>query len=221
MRAIALVHRAADRAAVRVALTLGETTLVAVAPPSAECETLLAAGRAQGAVRAIRLWDPSLESTDYLGTALTLASTVKALGELTAAASAVPTVIVCGDRGDGAVGPAVAERLSLPHLGRVLGATVDNGKVIARRRTSTGVRLYAGTPPVVLCVVDDAGPPLEKGSGAIDVWSLADAGLTQAELSYRRRFLPQQGNGPEGRPRLFADAAALAARLRADGVVKG
>src|SRR5262249_2272519 len=107
-RAVALVRRAADVALVRAAGGLdptAEVTAIAVGP-EAEVTPVLTAAGAAGARQLVRLWDPGLETTDYLGVAYTLAAAVKALGDPVA----TPTVLLAGDRGRGVVGPAVAER---------------------------------------------------------------------------------------------------------------
>jgi electron transfer flavoprotein alpha/beta subunit len=225
VRAVALVHQPEDLALVRLATGLGETLVVSVAAPSEAIEQLLQQARTAGAVRTVRLWDDAMQATDYLGVAFTLAATVRAvLGDL----AARPTVVLCGDGGRGAVGPAVAERLGLPHLGEVVGASMMDDRVVARRRSGTVVRLYAGKPPSVLCVAaaPTESPAAEAGGwtsavGETEVWTLGQAGLTGAELSYRKRFKPHPSLGPVGAPRLFADVAQLAARLQADGLLSG
>jgi electron transfer flavoprotein alpha/beta subunit len=229
-RAIALVRNASDLVAVRVAVGLGDTTVITLAAESAEIEALLAETRALGATRCVRLWDEALASTDYLGVAIALAGTIRAVcGELTSP----PTVIVCGDQGRGAVGPAVAERLGLPHLGAVIGAELVEGRVVARRREGELVRMYAAKPPLVIHVSALAAPAPEAARAAeaagwteavatTEAWDLAKAGIAAHELAYRRRHrteLPSAGlAAPVVRPRVFPSAAALAARLRDDGL---
>lgn len=236
IRAVALLGASGDLAVVRVAAGLGETTVVTLAPPGGAVDELLASARAAGAARLVRLWDEAVESTDYLGVAFALAGTVRALvGDLTASptAPAQPVVIVCGDGGRGAVGPAVAERLGVPHLGEVVGAQVIESRVVARRRSGTMVRMYGGAPPLVLCVAPvalaRAAAPSEaaawtsaaKDSGEAEVWTLDRIGLTSAELAYRKRFRPQPAPGPVATPLRFANARELVARLRSDGVLPG
>jgi hypothetical protein len=212
-RVFALVSRAEDGCVVRAAAMLGATTVVSIAPP--DRDAVLRGARAVGASRVVRLWDPALEATDYLGVAYALAATVRALaGDL----AAEPTVILCGGRGRGAVGPAVAERLSLPHLGEVVSATAVEGRVVVKRRDAGVVRLYSGVPPMVLCVAGVERLASVDGDG-VDEWTLAQSGLTPTELSYRRRFKPHAAPGPHAAPRRFADARALAERLRADGLL--
>ena len=217
-RAIALVKRAADVALVRAAAALGETVAVAV---GAEADVLpvLAGARAAGAARLVRLWDPGLETTDYLGVAYTLAAAIRTLGDPTA----TPTVILAGDRGRGVVGPAVAERLGVPLLGQVLAIELGgDGKRVARRRGREIVRSYAAALPALVCVLVDAAAPSASGdAGEVESWTLSKVGLSAAELSYRKHFATRPAKGPTPKPRRFENAAALAAQLRAEGFVPG
>lgn len=229
-RAVALVRTRADLAAVRIAVGLGDTTVVALAPDGPEIEALLDESRTLGAIRCVRLWDDTLATTDFLGVAIALAATIRtAVGDL----GAPPTVIVSGDQGRGAVGPALAERLGLPHLGAVIAAELVDGRVVARRREGEVERLYAGKPPLVLHVSATATPPPTAAAGAAEAagwteavatteaWNLEKAGLTPHELAYRRRFRTERAIGVEPvrpRPKTFPSAEALAARLRDDGL---
>jgi electron transfer flavoprotein beta subunit len=210
MQVVALIHHSRDLVAARLAKRLGEVTAVAVAPEEPQ---VLSALSATGAERTLRLWDEALEGVDYLGTALALAGAVRALGKV--------QVVVCADGGTAAVGPAVAERLGWPHLGRVVDAAVENGRLVAKRRIGNSMRKLAAAPPAVLCVSEEPMGPLTAAAGdlKLETWSLADAALTAAELTYRRSFRPQPAEGPTGEARRFANIDELVARLRADGLV--
>jgi electron transfer flavoprotein alpha/beta subunit len=214
MRTVALVD-APDAAVVRAALALGETLVATIAPDGSEAAALVARARAAGAVRAVRLWDEALAAADYLGLATALAATARTLaGELG------DTVILCGDRGRGAIGPAVAERLALPHLGRVIAVELDGARLVVRRLAAARAQRFAATPPVVLCMavaVDERA--LEGPEAAVDAWTLGDVGLTPAEVAYRRRFRPELAAGPTHAPLRFDSPAALVERLRADGLL--
>jgi electron transfer flavoprotein alpha/beta subunit len=216
MRTVALLHRAADLALVRAGVGLGACTAVTVAP-EAQARPLLTAARAAGAVRAVQLWDAALDGNDYLATATALAAAVRA----TAGDPTLPaTLILAGDRGRGAVGPALAERMQLPLLGQVLAIERDGKRVMARRRFRAVLKLYAAELPVVICLLVDENVSLPSAPPAeIEAWTLARAGLTAAELTYRKRFLPHPSPGPEQVARRLSDAHALAERLRADGLV--
>ena len=226
MRVVVLVRRPADASLVAAVKGIGEVAALCVGP-EAEARPALAAARAAGAKRLVRVWEPALETTDYLGIAYALAAAVRAIGDPAAA----PMLIVAGDRGRGVVGPAVAERLGVPLIGQVLGVEVRDGKIVAKRRGRDVVRSYGAAPPALVSMivdaaaayaVGDAGEPRERSEPIeMESWALTKVGLSGAELSYRKHFRPQPVKGPVPSPRRFADAAALAARLRADGLVRG
>jgi len=234
MRALVLLAGREDLPLVPVGVSLGETTVLSLLPDTPEHEQILADARGLGAVRCVRLWDDSLSTTDFLGLGYTLAAAIKkAMGDL----SEPPTVILSGDRGRGAVGPTVADRLQLPHLGDVLSVSVLDDRVVAKRRAQREgvVRLYAAKPPMVLQIrapaeIKPAQTSSDEAAGwmealGTEAWTLADVGITPSELAYRRRFRPRTvaelGNRtpPISRPRIFASAAELLVRLQADGLV--
>ncbi|MGZ3427316.1 MAG: hypothetical protein ACXVCV_11740, partial [Polyangia bacterium] len=195
-----------------------ETIAISVGA-EADALPVLAAARAAGATRLVRLWDPGLETTDYLGVSYTLAAAVRAIGDPTA----TPTAIVAGDRGRGVVGPAVAERLGVPLLGQILTIEATEGKLIAKRRGRDVVRSYAAAPPALVCLLLDgeATQANAADAGDVDSWTLSKVGLSAAELSYRKHFATRPAKGPTSKPRKFADVAALAAQLRAEGLLRG
>jgi electron transfer flavoprotein alpha/beta subunit len=220
MRAIVLVKRAIDVALVRAARSLGGETIAISVGGEADALPVLAAARAAGATRLVRLWDPGLETTDYLGVSYTLAAAIRAIGDPTA----TPTAIVAGDRGRGVVGPAVAERLGVPLLGQIL--TVEagsDGKIIAKRRGRDVVRSYAAATPALVCLLLDGEATQANAADAGDVesWTLSKVGLSAAELSYRKHFATKPAKGPTPKPRKFADVGALVAQLRAEGLLRG
>jgi electron transfer flavoprotein alpha/beta subunit len=220
MRAIALVRRPADVALVRAAAGLGQVTALAALPDAPEARALLAAARAAGATRLVRLWEPALDSADYLGVAWALAAAVRAVaGELAVS----PMVILAGDRDRAAVGPAVAERLGLPLLGQVTAVELRDGRVIAQRRARGMLRTFAAAPPALVCMpVAVAAPGLgatEPAAVEIEVWTLSKVGISATELSHRRRFASTPTTGPIARPRRLPDTAALLERLRDEGLL--
>ena len=62
------MRRPADAALVAAVKPLGDVVALCLASES-EAQPVLAAARAAGAARLVRLWDPSLQTTDYLGIA--------------------------------------------------------------------------------------------------------------------------------------------------------
>ncbi len=109
-----------------VALTLG---------PDKAAEALRVA-LAMGADSGIHINDPALQSLDELFTALCIAEAVRK-------DESGFDLILCGkyniDLDAGAVGPALAEYLDIPHVGAVLGLEVsDDGKSFTARRRIEG-----------------------------------------------------------------------------------
>ncbi|NOT00084.1 MAG: electron transfer flavoprotein subunit beta/FixA family protein [Phycisphaerales bacterium] len=106
---------------------------------------------AMGADRAIHLNDPKFESTNELSAAWTMAEAVKkdARGfDLT----------VCGkyniDMDGGAIGPALAEYLDLPHVGAVTGLefAADGKSFTARRRIEGAEEVVTCDLPALLTI---------------------------------------------------------------------
>jgi electron transfer flavoprotein alpha/beta subunit len=218
MRTLVLVRRAADVGVVRAAAALGGEIVAIAVGTEGDVLPVLAAARAAGATRLVRLWDPGLETTDYLGVAYTLAAAIRAIGDPTSS----PTVILAGDRGRGIVGPAVAERLSLPLLGQVVSLALDGDKLVAKRRGRDRVRVFAAALPALACVLvdgDGGAAATASDAGEVESWTLSKVGLSAAELSYRKHFASKAAKGPTAKPRRFNDAATLAAQLRAEGLL--
>jgi electron transfer flavoprotein alpha/beta subunit len=203
----------ADAAALEVALALGKDETVALRAGPPEEEPLLHAAAAAGASRVVRLWDPVLADIDYLGLATALSAAARTLG---------CALVVAGDRGEGAVGPAAAEGLDVPHLTGVLSAELTGQSLQVRRLTLAGIQTLRGPASAVLCVVPRSLDPLPPSAPAcaVEVLGLADVGLTPEQLQHRRRLCVVQEGAPERpSPRRFASAAELIARLREDGLL--
>lgn len=215
LQVIALIEDARDLALVELARPLGEViALAASAPPSAGPDVLARAG----AARAVRVTDPVLADVDYLAIAHVLACAVRHLGGARPASS---VVVLAGDRGRGAVGPAVAERLTLPHFGAVRRVEVrGEGTLLVDRACGAELRRFAGPPPVVLVC---ALPETDASSGTspdaqVEQIDLATLRITVPELQYRRRFRPAPGVGPRSRPHVVSNVELLGERLRRDGL---
>jgi electron transfer flavoprotein beta subunit len=199
---------------------LGAVTALSVGPEDAQ--GTLERALALGAERAVRVWDAVLGNCDYLGVAHVLAVATRR-----AAADAPSLVVLAGDRGRNAIGPATAERLSIPHLGQVVQITLRDGRAVVRRREGGLVRLFAAAPPVLLCVPPPRQPetpktiePPPSSTPRPAVWTLADLQLVTLELQYRRRFYPSaaaphaEGDAPQ-----VLDAVALVDRLTKEGLL--
>jgi len=217
IRVIALVGSGRG---LEAALRLGEVTALALTPPDDELGLVRA--RAAGAARAVALWDESLRDTDYYGGSQALASAVRHLGF---------DLVVCSDGDRGLVGPALADRLGVPHVSGAVDVALRDGRVVATRPAGGRLHLLSATPPAVvsLCGAPLARAAPEAGAGAanpasgpaIDRLGIADVGIAPGELRWRRRFSPRpQPEGatpPVARPLRLPDASALFDRLRADG----
>ncbi len=124
-----------------VALTLG---------PQKAAETLRIA-LAMGADAGVHVCDPKLESHDELFSAFAIAQAVKK-------DAAGFNLILCGkhtiDLDAGAIGPAVAEFLDLPHVGAVTGLeiTADGKRFTARRRIEGAEEVVECDLPALLTI---------------------------------------------------------------------
>ena len=213
IRVIALVGSGRG---LEAALRLGEVTALALTPPDAELGLVRA--RAAGAARAVALWDESLRDTDYYGGSQALASAVRHLGF---------DLVVCSDGDRGLVGPALADRLGVPHVSGAIDVSLRDGRVVATRPSGGRLHVLSATPPAVvsLCAAPLSRPAPAAAADAstvkIDRLGIADVGIAPGELRWRRRFAPRPR--PEGatlpvaHPLRLADAPALFERLRADG----
>ena len=171
-----------------------------------------------GAEHVVTIWDDALSGVDYLGIGHVLACAVRHLCELRGSTG---VIVIAGDRGRGAVGPAVAERLSVPHFGAVSGVSLDKNGLAFDRRIGSALRAYRGAPPAVLCLplsglaATATEAPRDRVVASLD---LATLGITPAELTYRRNFLPTAGATPRRKPHVVASTAILIDRLVRDGI---
>lgn len=178
---------ACDQAALATALRLREAGAVQLTAiscgPEAENATLELACRL-GADRAIRLWHPALDGTDYHALSRALAGVARATGA---------DVVLIGESSDderlGGLGPALAEHLGVVHASGVREVT-RAGAAIAFRQDDGA--WWEARAPIVLVV----GPGATLGApdplavpGAIDVWDLGKVQVAPEEIRHRRRYL--------------------------------
>jgi electron transfer flavoprotein alpha/beta subunit len=137
--------------------------------------------------RAIRVSDSGADRLDYLGVARVVARVVDR-------ADQPYDAIVCGDRSEdclsGAVGPAVAELMGLPHLTGIVDVTLDDGVIASVRSTGQKLELKVQLP-AVLCIRDCARklPDAPKqAQGAVETLSFRDLDLGTKELAPRTRL---------------------------------
>lgn len=106
---------------------------------------------AMGADAGVHINDPALESNNELFAASVIAAAVKK-------DAAGFDLILCGknniDLDSGAIGPAIAEFLDLPHVGAVQGfeLAADGKSFIAKRRIEGAEEVVEGAPPAVLTI---------------------------------------------------------------------
>ncbi len=230
-----LLEDARDLPLVELGRSLGDVVVLSMSAPTTDGDPLLVARRL-GAARTVRIWDPALAGVDYLGIAHVLACAVRQLAEKPATdgapAQVSPVIVLASDRGRGAVGPAVAERLAVPHLGSVRAVEIADGQVVVARMCGTELRRFSGAPPVVLVcalggaavavdsTVGDATAPAPHTEGAPtgETFDLAALQITAPELLYRRRFKPVPGDVPKRRPHVVANIEVLSQRLARDGL---
>ena len=194
------------------ALALGETTALGLLSPGER--GALVEARQAGARRALALWEPGLPPLDYLGVAQLLA----------AAARTVPhDLVVVGEGRSGAIAPALAESLGLPHVSGLVEARRDGEALHVRRLLRGVLRWYVVQGPAVLGFLVSPVPPSPPSAATADAsvteLDLAAVGASAATLMWRRRLIPRPALGPPARPRLLADADALVQRLRREGLL--
>lgn len=220
MKVVAMLG-AADSAALRVARRLGEVTALSVSPDGA-------ALGAVAAVQRVRLWDPALAKLPAIG-----ADREAVLATVLAAAARRldAQLFVIAETPIGYLGSAVAEQLNLAHLSHVVDAALskedpDSPQLTVTRRCLHGLQRLRGPASAVLCVLPggaapqvSADAPGADGAPAAEMtWSLADVGLSAAELPrpLLRALVPAQRTSFV--PRRFDSVESLAARLRQDGL---
>lgn len=231
MKVLALIGDVSIGSA-RLAARLGECTAVAVAP-DALAKKLLEEARRDGATQLIQIWDDSLAelereplSRELMQTAV-LAALARKL-EL--------RFFVVPETSYGWLGPALAEELDLPHLSAVLQAEVEPqtaapgedpknlSNLLVRRRCLQGVQKLRGPCVGVLCLLPGEMRATEAGkTGAgddftVDKWDLARLGLGPVDLPRPLLRLVVPERRQELRGRTFDSMAALAERLRQDGL---
>ncbi|HKA89386.1 MAG TPA: hypothetical protein VKE22_17080 [Haliangiales bacterium] len=205
-----------DAAALAAAVALGGEVAVVAAGPEREDEALRFALR-RGAGRAARVWGDGLAGVDYHGVARVLAAAARRLD-----AQLILTGDSSQDEGQGAVGPAVAEVLGVPHLTSAVGVAVEAPSVIATRRERGMVRTLKLPLPAVVTVRATAAPlpPPADGVPDVEVWDLAALGIETRELKHRDRCLGRPSPVRlHGKTTMLREPAELVARLRAEGLL--
>jgi len=213
---------ARDQAALATAVRLrraGAEVLVAVAAgPAERQEPALRQALAQGADRAVSVSHALLEKVDYHGMARVLAGAAKHLGY---------ELVLLGERSqdeaEGAIGPAVAEHLGVPHVTAARDLTIELPDHVRFERLDGTLRrtLRLALPAVITVAADglaggqtEAEPAQGREPETLDLETI---GIQPPELKYRDRCL---GRAMPVRALRSATvlprAADLVARLRDD-----
>jgi electron transfer flavoprotein alpha/beta subunit len=220
-----------DQAALAAALALRtecKAQVTAVSAGAAAVERpLLSACLAAGCDRAVVI-DHSETDGDYLATAMVCAAAAKTLGF---------DLLLCGERspeqGSGALGPALAELVGVPHCGSSVFDLAPHAGEIEVTRVAAGFEQVSRVVlPAVIAVArfvrgESALGPVQRAAHEpqppsdhaqrIEQLTVADIGVAADRLRERARYAGDAQPAEPARPaHLFADAAALVARLRAD-----
>lgn len=200
-----------EREALRAALRTGadlELPVVAIAatPQGADEPALKIALRA-GCARAIAVDVEPLE-LGYLALARALASAVRTAG---------PRLVLCGDQSEtsrrGAIGPALAEVLEMPHLTGVLGVDVADRAVRCRASIEGEMRWFEVSLPAVLCLraAGRPAPAPRRTEGAV-----VEPHEVELEGSKRISATRPVSVPPRGGAAITESPADLIRRLRED-----
>lgn len=208
-----------ERAALAAALWLrhqtgGHVTAVAVGPAKLEKRALDMALRA-GCDRAIEVLYPGVDAVDYLGVARVLAAVAR---------RETFDVVIIGNRSQdelvGAVGPAVAELLDVPHLGSVVDVSVSGDRITAIQRAGGKLHEFSCRPPLVACVeafsrsLPAAARPADRAE--IAEIELGALDIRATELSVRTDFAGSARSSRVRAATIVSGAAELMRRLAGD-----
>ncbi|MDR1213679.1 MAG: hypothetical protein LBK54_06320 [Propionibacteriaceae bacterium] len=208
-----------DRGLVRLVSPADQAglALVAAAGPAAEITALVVGpadttpvlrwALAHGATAAARLWDESLTGpVAGPGAAVVLAAAVRRLGA---------DLVVCGHRGAGYVGAALAERLGYAQVDHVAALALAGDRLELERRLGRGARQAVVTAlPAVVTVDPGTAQPPEAALPALiraqradwPVWGLAELDLRPSDLPRPAATVTAYAP-PRRRPRKSAEKA--------------
>ncbi|MBN1856128.1 MAG: electron transfer flavoprotein subunit beta/FixA family protein [Dehalococcoidia bacterium] len=221
-------------AAQRMKETLGATvTVLSMGPATAEA--VVKEGVARDADRGILLTDDKFAGADTLATSYALAAAIKKIGAF--------DLLLCGEKtvdGDtGQVGPAVAERLGIPHLSFVSQISdCSEDKITAVTETASGSVIVESGFPVLISGTKELNVPrlptlkdkLRARKSEVEKWSASDlsdvADISKFGVEGSATWVESISVPPEkkrkGEVLKGEDAAAsLVAAIDKDGLLKG
>lgn len=209
-----------EEAALSAALAMrgGDGELIAVAAGPADREdAVLEEALRRGADRAVRIHDAVLDGVDYFGTARVLSAALR---------KQACDLILCGERSEdenqGAVGPAVAELLGVPHLTAAVDLAADGKSVLVTRRDAGALRTLRVPLPALVTVTRFSGavPTRKPTKTSVDSLDLAAVGITAAELKHRDRCVGRPHAVRVARNATLVAARDLVERLRDDRLLE-
>jgi electron transfer flavoprotein beta subunit len=176
-----------DEQAVELAIRIkekhgGQITVLSIG--DADASKVVKHSLAMGADEGIHLQDPAFAGSDSFGTAYILSQAIRKIDGF--------DLILCGrqaaDWDEGLVGSILAEHLDLPLITLTESVDFIEGRLQVKRVILDGFQVFAVSPPAVLTVSHELGPPrLPSGWGIvtaskkeIPVW---DAKFIEAEAS--------------------------------------
>lgn len=218
MSVLVLCSNDADLGLVPTALALAKQLAtdcsVLSATPAPTAQPLLERARGLGVRRGCNVWADVLATCDFLAVARVLTAAIGNLG-------AAPQLVLTGHGQRGAVPAAVADLLSCPYLGSVTDVGVDGDTLLVSRHAGRAVGHYRRSGACVLGLLAERtttpSPPEREVTGEIVHWSLSDIGLSEPEISYRKRFLPQPAEHAPFAP-VKLSLVELRQRLAAEGL---
>lgn len=141
---------------------------------------------AAGADELLLLEDDTFEDSDSYGTALTLATAIKKMGEY----DLILTGMQASDWNVGAVGSGIAEMLNIPSITTCRKVEFNDGKVIVERVVSDGYEVIEAPLPALVTVSHELGElrsismkELIAGQKKpVAVWKAQELGVTPPQM---------------------------------------
>jgi electron transfer flavoprotein beta subunit len=176
-----------DEQAVELAIRIKEKhggMITVLTIGAGEASSVVKHAVAMGADEGILLQDPVFAGSDSFGTAYILGQAIRKMDEF--------DLILCGrqaaDGDEGLVGSILAEYLDLPLITLAESVDIIEGRLHVKRVILDGFQVFAVSPPAVITVSHELGPPrLPSGWGIvkasrkeIPMW---DAHFIEAEAS--------------------------------------
>jgi electron transfer flavoprotein alpha/beta subunit len=201
---------------IELATALDTECAVLSAAPATLAQPLLERARSLGVRRGCNVWADLLGECDFLAVARVLAAAIGNLG-------GEGPLVLAGHGRRGAVPAAIADLLACPYLGSVTEVTAEADGLHLVRDAGRALGHYRRNGACVLGVypTGEAPPRADREvTGEIVHWTLADIGLAEPEISYRRRFLPRPVDRRPAEP-VRLTLGELRSRLSAEGLVTG